>query len=850
MNESDISQRWFDLDGESPEPEILGLLRAAHALDDPALAAEASRLARLQIRQRFGAGKACERTVRTRVGIRFTIDAADSFAAGVYAGWLKEADEFEVFMNLIAPGDLVIDVGANFGLYTLHAARYCGMAGAVIAYEPAPSAFKLLEANIAANDTAGSVSARRAAISDRVGKGRLHVASDVSFSGLTDTGRSPKLKTVNVELVTLDSEPLLAGRAAKVLKIDVEGHEHRVLKGAMGLIERSPDLIIQFEYSYKNSTPELDHELDEVLSQLQQLGFSLLRIGERELEAVTPLPSMASRYSGNLYLARAKSLPRLAAALAAARRNTWRPPPGFAVLLRHIGDQRGALEKSQGLEHTINEIADATVGPAPGELAGARIRALQSALLDARHQLAQIEAASSAEANNRQAIEEAHQAKLKGFTDALHAFEVRALDLTSQRDELRDKLDKTRVARDAEVEACEQQRQIAQDKLQSCRDAFAELEAQNASLRVERDSASARAESMRFARDQLQASFVAACDSEAKANEAARLAAEALVEARHAEAAAREEGKALDAKRLELIEALQLEAKNREETLNKLSGKLQSYRESLASMEKRIEVLGAERDGAIAKVEALRVSRDKTHEAAAKGLGERKALLAQLDEARTAMEGLQQQLADLQEERVHEKIGREALKTQLCEARAASEALQLQVSTLQQDRARGLAEQEALNAQLGEARDLNEALQRQVLGLQKDQAQARAERDAMTARVEELIAARVGCEDRLADLQARYDALQNQANRLRDEAEGQNAALTALLLRKEQDFAAVYNALELEVERGAAQAALLDTIYRRFSLIPGVLPRREQAPKKNAEVPDESGQNRQDHLAL
>jgi FkbM family methyltransferase len=165
----------------------------------------------------------------------------DQIAAAVAAGGLG-GFEAPLPAHLIrtvrtSPG-LFIDVGANTGFYTLLAAAVSAEVR-VLAVEPAAAIRTLLEANIAANGFAAQVTVLPMALSSRSGQASLFIPSQehglVETSASLEPGFKPDHSAVEqVPVSTLDA--LLLRRwpflRVSVIKIDVEGHDAAVLRGA------------------------------------------------------------------------------------------------------------------------------------------------------------------------------------------------------------------------------------------------------------------------------------------------------------------------------------------------------------------------------------------------------------------------------------------------------------------------------------------------------------------------------------------------------------------------------------------------------------------------------------------
>lgn len=153
--------------------------------------------------------------------------------------------ELELLKTAIRPTDVVVDIGANFGSYTVQMSR---LASKVLSFEPNPDcAAKLREANL------GNVRVHQVALSDHQGVGTLTVPSSKSREestrgtlGVGITGRSLK-----VEIKTLDSFELTE---CNFIKIDVEGHELEVLNGARETLARCRPMVL-LESSVNSDPP-------------------------------------------------------------------------------------------------------------------------------------------------------------------------------------------------------------------------------------------------------------------------------------------------------------------------------------------------------------------------------------------------------------------------------------------------------------------------------------------------------------------------------------------------------------------------------------------------------------------
>ena len=150
---------------------------------------------------------------------------------------------------VLEPGKVVVDVGANFGIYSLAAARLVGDSGTVLAFEPAAESFGILEQNVHLNRV-GNIRPFRMGLSDRDGKARLYHHADPGRNSLGGDG-NPNATSEEITTLMLDSllEREGIGRV-DLLKIDVEGAEELVLRGAMAVLNRTRPIVI-FELNHE-----------------------------------------------------------------------------------------------------------------------------------------------------------------------------------------------------------------------------------------------------------------------------------------------------------------------------------------------------------------------------------------------------------------------------------------------------------------------------------------------------------------------------------------------------------------------------------------------------------------------
>lgn len=159
-------------------------------------------------------------------GTKFLAQPGMTGATGnIYCG-LHECHDMGFVLHFLRKGDLFLDVGANIGSYTVLAS---GAVGAeTICFEPVPETFQHLLDNIYLNRLIDCVSPLNVAVGSEAGE--VEMMSDQDTVNRVVSGGGYSGAKVKVPAVTLDE--ILAGRVPKLIKIDVEGFETLVLRGA------------------------------------------------------------------------------------------------------------------------------------------------------------------------------------------------------------------------------------------------------------------------------------------------------------------------------------------------------------------------------------------------------------------------------------------------------------------------------------------------------------------------------------------------------------------------------------------------------------------------------------------
>ena len=212
-------------------------------------------------------------------------------------------DELDLLPDFVAPGDTVIDVGASYGVYSYHLATLVGPGGRVVAYEVEPRTCQALRRDMRWLRVADRVDIRESAVGAEPGTAAIAIPR--TASGKLDWGSStlidstqqtdPQTTTVrSVRVIRLDDELSETTRVA-LIKIDVEGADLDVLRGAERLIHASrPTLLIEVA---PRLLEQRGHSGVDVGRFLDQMGYASFRY-DRATRGLEPVA--AAGFNGDL----------------------------------------------------------------------------------------------------------------------------------------------------------------------------------------------------------------------------------------------------------------------------------------------------------------------------------------------------------------------------------------------------------------------------------------------------------------------------------------------------------------------------------------------------------------------
>jgi FkbM family methyltransferase len=156
----------------------------------------------------------------------------------VYAAYKACADyaERHLLRQILLPGDVAVDAGANIGIYSQFLARCVGPAGAIYSFEPAPENFERLRA---ASRVFSNIHILQAAVGECSRTAKLYLSDMLNVDHRTYLTHNSARRAVQIEMIALDDyfDP---GQRVDLIKMDIQGYELQALRGADRVLADNP----------------------------------------------------------------------------------------------------------------------------------------------------------------------------------------------------------------------------------------------------------------------------------------------------------------------------------------------------------------------------------------------------------------------------------------------------------------------------------------------------------------------------------------------------------------------------------------------------------------------------------
>lgn len=182
--------------------------------------------------------------------------------------WFEE--EIIFVRHFIKPGMRVIDIGANYGLYTLTISKILGDSGIIWAFEPTDATATCLKASIS-NNNFNNIKLIQSGLSDRIGEAELFTSPNSELNSLSK-GSSPGDQHETISLLTLDHcQQEYKWESIDFIKLDAEGEESNILKkGSKTLSVLSPLIMFELMHGKEVNLP--------LINRFKAMGYDSYRL--------------------------------------------------------------------------------------------------------------------------------------------------------------------------------------------------------------------------------------------------------------------------------------------------------------------------------------------------------------------------------------------------------------------------------------------------------------------------------------------------------------------------------------------------------------------------------------------
>lgn len=221
---------------------------------------------------RYQAARGNRVVIATVDGITYELHLNELIDSNIYYTGSFEPDTTAAIRRLVKPGDVVLDIGANIGCHALRMARLVGERGRVLAFEPMPWPRRKLEKNLALNHLP-NVEVVARGLSDAPRQAVVHFRSSWLVGATGRSTEDPSSAGAHqVEFARLDDVLAEKGIArVDFIKLDVDGFEYKVLRGASGLLERDHPTIMMELGAY--TLEAVGDDIREMVSFLSARGY-------------------------------------------------------------------------------------------------------------------------------------------------------------------------------------------------------------------------------------------------------------------------------------------------------------------------------------------------------------------------------------------------------------------------------------------------------------------------------------------------------------------------------------------------------------------------------------------------
>jgi len=214
----------------------------------------------------------------------------------LYAAYKRYTDraERELLRQVLFPGAVVVDAGANIGIYSEFLSRCVGPNGVVHSFEPAPENFKRL---CAATRKLSNVRLSQAAVGEHSGKSELYLSDKLNVDHRAYLADGDSRRVVPIEMVALD-DYFKPSQRVDLIKMDIQGYELHALRGANRVLQENPNIKLLLEF-WPYGLKQAGADWIDVIAALVEKGMVITQVSTSGL---IPFHSGSAREGADWYV--------------------------------------------------------------------------------------------------------------------------------------------------------------------------------------------------------------------------------------------------------------------------------------------------------------------------------------------------------------------------------------------------------------------------------------------------------------------------------------------------------------------------------------------------------------------
>jgi len=200
----------------------------------------------------------------------FSLDLRDrGISKDLILDRIREVKTTEIMKRIVKKGDIILDIGANIGYYTILEADLVGAKGRVYAVEPVPKNIGLLKKNIELNNCQ-NIKVFPIGAGAKEGRVKIYLSESCNLSSMNKNTKGI-IDEIRVPIITLDKF-LINKPFPNLIRMDIEGYEYQVLKGMAKILKRGEPLKLLIEFHFHKLKKEQSIWM---LEKLKKNGFSI-----------------------------------------------------------------------------------------------------------------------------------------------------------------------------------------------------------------------------------------------------------------------------------------------------------------------------------------------------------------------------------------------------------------------------------------------------------------------------------------------------------------------------------------------------------------------------------------------